>query len=52
MQKWATKYNWTALPRKVYVWGTLRFEELTCPCALVTSCPVAPCRFDRVFPNT
>lgn len=25
---------------------------LTCPCALVTSCPVAPCRFDKVFPNT
>lgn len=28
-----------------YVW-------LTCPCALVTNCPVAPCRFDKVFPNT
>lgn len=25
---------------------------LTCPCALVTSCPVAPCRLDKVFPNT
>lgn len=25
---------------------------LTCPCALVTNCPVAPCRFDKVFPNT
>lgn len=24
----------------------------TCPCALVTNCPVAPCRFDRLFPNT
>lgn len=27
-------------------------SALTCPCALVTSCPVAPCRLDRAFPNT
>lgn len=24
----------------------------TCPCALVTSCPVTPCRLERALPNT
>ena len=26
--------------------------SLTCPCALVTSCPVAPWRLDKALPNT
>ena len=25
---------------------------LTCPCALVTNCPVTPCRLERGLPNT
>lgn len=40
------------LAARALKWSVSTIGLLTCPCALVTSCPVAPCRFDKVFPNT